>query len=807
MKNIAKLLIPLVALMVTSALPLPYMFMGPLMNGVEKGLRIEVDPRYSGGEVLAKFQDPMDDDRGEGALVYPDLPSFQGKKVLDIVRYTVHRPVLNTAAGDSPDFWQLDVAFAESANPLNAPLGFSLPVIHIYIDVDGKESGSTQTALPDAELVAFDSRHPWDYAIHIDGFSGDKKGRIVSADQSYKRPVEVFFLEKSRTIAIRVGLDDPGIKRILDGRPTYHYVIVGAFDPFSPGGFMPVSENAGRRNGGGARSALSPRVYDWMAPEGESQERMLSSYDKATGAYATLVPLEAKESRGKADASKEEDKKKAAELLKVYKEKLAREKAEAPPLDLAAAANRLAEQGTEGMPLVKAYYRAGMYEKAEAASRRILESSPEHAGAATYLAMSIAGQSGQQKSPMKSMEFVSRAIAQFDQAFPLCKTPDERLTFFLQRGRYFAAVPESIFHKSAEAADDFLKASAIVKQQGAVSGRPNLLADCFIKAAKAYAQSGNPDEAEVYFHRAADFPNLTTEQIVALLERGIIPAVAKNASAPGRMPDTTPAESQDQPPQAVEKLVDVGGYNLNFRIIPGQGPAVLLESGGGLDSTEWNALAPRLARETGATVIAYDRAGFGKSDLPETKYDLREDSAALWRGLRSLGLDRNLILVGHSYGGFLIRFEATEHPDSVRGLVFVDPFTVEFVDMFGIEYCNNHPMMGKLPFDTSRPETLTKLQRAMVRMNGAQGSNLAEKIAVARKGAVPKGIPARVITAGIGFLPKLEEQKAWREAHERLTASIKGAKLVVAEKSVHMIPYSQPDLIISAVSEVIRLAR
>jgi len=273
------------------------------------------------------------------------------------------------------------------------------------------------------------------------------------------------------------------------------------------------------------------------------------------------------------------------------------------------------------------------------------------------------------------------------------------------------------------------------------------------------------------------------------------------------MPVTTLAASSDQPAEAVEKLVDVGGYKLNFRTIPGQGPAILLESGGGMDSAEWAAIAPRLARETGATVIAYDRAGFGKSDLPETKYDLREDTAALWRGLRTLGLDRNLILVGHSYGGFLIRFEAAEHPDAVRGLVFVDPFTVEFVDMLGIEYCNNHPMMGKLPFDISRPETLSKVQRAMVRMVGAPGSNLAEKIAVMRQAVVPEGIPARVITSGIAFLPKPEEQKAWQESHERFMASIKSAILVVAEKSGHMIPFSQPDLIVSVVSEVTRLAK
>src|SRR4030042_4183716 len=86
-------------------------------------------------------------------------------------------------------------------------------------------------------------------------------------------------------------------------------------------------------------------------------------------------------------------------------------------------------------------------------------------------------------------------------------------------------------------------------------------------------------------------------------------------------PVTTLAAASGQSVQGVERLVDVGGYNLYFRIIPGQGPAILLESGGGMDSTEWNALAPRLARETGATALAYDRAGFGKSDLPETKYD------------------------------------------------------------------------------------------------------------------------------------------------------------------------------------------
>ena len=254
-------------------------------------------------------------------------------------------------------------------------------------------------------------------------------------------------------------------------------------------------------------------------------------------------------------------------------------------------------------------------------------------------------------------------------------------------------------------------------------------------------------------------------------------------------------------PEVIEKRIDVGGYHLYFRIIPAHGPVILLEAGGAMDSTQWTALAPLLSRETGATVVAYDRAGFGQSDLPETAYDLHEDTEALWRGLRQLGLDRDLVLVGHSYGGFLIRFEAGEHRDSVKGLVFVDPFTLELVDALGIEAAEKK--MGQLPFDASHPEKLTKDQRAEARMVGAPGSNLGAKCDTARKVALPPNLAVRIITSGKEWLAP-QDQKLWRESHERLTASIEGARLVVAEQSDHMIPERQPELILSVVAEVVR---
>jgi pimeloyl-ACP methyl ester carboxylesterase len=255
--------------------------------------------------------------------------------------------------------------------------------------------------------------------------------------------------------------------------------------------------------------------------------------------------------------------------------------------------------------------------------------------------------------------------------------------------------------------------------------------------------------------------------------------------------------------EAVETLIRIGQYHLNFKVIKGGDLTILLEAGGGMDSNEWSKLAPALAQKTGATIVSYDRAGFGKSDLPENKHDMKEEIEWLWLGLQKLKLNKSLILVGHSFGGWMIRLMASEHPDVVRGMVFVDPFTNEFVDMLGIEYLDNHPMAGKIPFDTSQPDKLTKYQRALVRM---VGDGLSPKMEIMRKTSIPPGIPVLLITSGRPFLPKTEEQEAWRRAQEQMIASIKEATLIIAEESNHMIPFIQPDLIIDAVIKVIDLS-
>lgn len=253
----------------------------------------------------------------------------------------------------------------------------------------------------------------------------------------------------------------------------------------------------------------------------------------------------------------------------------------------------------------------------------------------------------------------------------------------------------------------------------------------------------------------------------------------------------------------VEKLIDVGCCRLNFTIIPGSNAVILLEVGGGADSTGWGNFPKLLAQETGATVVSYDRAGFGKSDLPDTPYNPVEETKWLMLGLRQLELDQDLILVGHSYGGWRIRLFASQHPEVVGGLVFVDPFSTEFVDLLGVDYLDQHPYAAKdPPFDISNPAALTHNQRGLIRM---VKDGLAPKVEIMRKTRLPKNKPVRIITAGEPWWKTPQEDRAWRAAHEQMAASIPGAKLIVAQESDHLIPEKQPELIVQTVREVIEL--
>src|SRR2546425_1224597 len=84
----------------------------------------------------------------------------------------------------------------------------------------------------------------------------------------------------------------------------------------------------------------------------------------------------------------------------------------------------------------------------------------------------------------------------------------------------------------------------------------------------------------------------------------------------------------------------------------------------------WDGVAEHL-HASGHTVIAIDQRGHGRSDAPETGYDLDTAVADLLALIGALELERP-VLAGQSWGGTVVLELAWRRPDAVRGVACVD---------------------------------------------------------------------------------------------------------------------------------------
>jgi pimeloyl-ACP methyl ester carboxylesterase len=103
-------------------------------------------------------------------------------------------------------------------------------------------------------------------------------------------------------------------------------------------------------------------------------------------------------------------------------------------------------------------------------------------------------------------------------------------------------------------------------------------------------------------------------------------------------------------------------------------PPVVLEAGIAGTSLGWALVQPAVAQFT--SVYSYDRAGLGWSDPARSRRTLANITSELRCLLETAGVQPPYILVGHSFGGLLVRAFACRWPHLVAGLVLLDPVSV-----------------------------------------------------------------------------------------------------------------------------------
>ena len=122
------------------------------------------------------------------------------------------------------------------------------------------------------------------------------------------------------------------------------------------------------------------------------------------------------------------------------------------------------------------------------------------------------------------------------------------------------------------------------------------------------------------------------------------------------------------------KRLEVAGVDFHYLDLgPKDAPAIVMIHG---ILSNWRvftyALAPAMARDH--RVIVIDRPGWGYSRLTGGRLDIAAQAEAIAALIDKLGLKKSL-LVGHSMGGAVSLALALAHPDKVRGLALIAPYT------------------------------------------------------------------------------------------------------------------------------------
>lgn len=256
---------------------------------------------------------------------------------------------------------------------------------------------------------------------------------------------------------------------------------------------------------------------------------------------------------------------------------------------------------------------------------------------------------------------------------------------------------------------------------------------------------------------------------------------------------------------------------------PPGAPTVVFEAGAAAGRSSWAAVQPAVAGF--ATAVAYDRSGLGRSapdPVSRTLDHMADDLNDLLDGIAA----ERVVLVGHSAGGPIVRLAASRRPERVAGLVLVDP-TDEAADvLFGRGFRALEAVMVRLggvfarvgllerlyagqfkdaPADVREDAHREAFTPGVMRTHARQAKTFLTELEVWRDGAPELGdIPVTVISGGkAGDGMSASMRAAANASHATRAAASPNGRHVIAENSGHIVPATDPELIVDEIRRVV----
>ena len=267
-------------------------------------------------------------------------------------------------------------------------------------------------------------------------------------------------------------------------------------------------------------------------------------------------------------------------------------------------------------------------------------------------------------------------------------------------------------------------------------------------------------------------------------------------------------------------LVGISSHRLHIHCTGRGSPSVIFESGLGGTSLDWVRVQPAVSEF--ARACSYDRAGYGWSDLGPGPRHAARIAWELERLLRRRHVPPPYVLVGHSFGGLVVRlFAARKERQAVAGLVLVDATherQFERLATAGLRtptaptgrrfVIANH---GSVP--SALPETLKPLAQrlALARksIRALYGELGALRYSARQVGAIRRVPEAPVIVlargpreeAGSGRDSRLDT--IWLELQRDLGRTMSNGSFQMVAGSGHYIHLERPERVVSAVRTLV----
>jgi pimeloyl-ACP methyl ester carboxylesterase len=282
------------------------------------------------------------------------------------------------------------------------------------------------------------------------------------------------------------------------------------------------------------------------------------------------------------------------------------------------------------------------------------------------------------------------------------------------------------------------------------------------------------------------------------------------------------------------QFATIGNHRLHYVRKGTGGPTVVFETAfDPAGHLQWHAVQQQLPPTF--TTLSYDRAGIlwsERGDASKTGSNMAEELHAL---LEASNVPKPYILVGHSFGGTLIRFYVRSHPQHVAGVILVDSQCpndkeylsddlyklvnqglpsgfLKFANTFGIArllFRNMFPADEPYTYPNAiMPALLHKSAHGVLEEQDAMAAIKEDASAITSFGSVPLCVISAADKSRFdSFIRdnvlKTEMTKAWSTMQEDMLHLSTDSRQIVVSNGGHYLHQDQPEIMKEAIQAMI----